>query len=168
MLCYVCVRGGQVALLCWKGFMTTEFDAVQQNKDASITFGEGDLQDAEREARRQALRENTKRVLHDSGMAQMLLGINRNLLKGRGRFEEYDAFVLFRWGTQSTLRHLWIEVQGNTLRFRLHPHRKCTASAPLCDGEYHTFTSTMWANRPFLQAELKKYYDRPVAETSAD
>jgi hypothetical protein len=76
--------------------------------------------------------------------------------------------VLFRWGTPSTLRHIWVEVQGNTLCFRLRPHRKCAASAPLCDGEYHTFTSIMWLDRPFLQTELKKYYDRPVAETSSD
>ena len=124
--------------------------------------------EVEREARRQAIYENAKHVLRESGLAEMLQAINKNVLKGRGRFEEYDNIVLFRWGTQSTLRHLWIEVQGNTLRFRLQPHRKCTATAPLCDGEYHTFSGPMWSHRPFLQAELKKYYDRPVAETSSD
>lgn len=98
----------------------------------------------------------------------MLLGINKNILKGRGRFEEYDSMVLFRWGTSSTMRHLWIEVAGNTLRFRLHPHRKCENASPICDGEYHTFTAAMWSDHNFLQAELKKYYDKPVAETSSD
>jgi hypothetical protein len=132
-----------------------------QSDDASL-----DAQ--EREARQVAIRENAKRVMRESGLAAMMQEINRNMLKGRGRFEEYDSMVLFRWGTQSTLRHIWVEVQGNTLCFRLHPHRKCAASAPLCDGEYHTFTSTMWSDRLFLQAELRKYYDRPVAETSAD
>jgi hypothetical protein len=136
-------------------------EALSQDVDVS-------LHEQEHEARRIAIRENAKHVLRESGLAEMLREINRNLLKGRGRFEEYDAMVLFRWGTQSTLRHLWIEVQGNTLRFRLLPHRKCAAPAPLCDGEYHTFTSAMWSNRPFLQAELKKYYDRPVAEASTD
>jgi hypothetical protein len=136
-------------------------EELSSNSDAS-------LQEQEREAKRLAIRENAKYVLRESGLAGMLQEINRNLLKGRGRFEEYDYMVLFRWGTQSTLRHIWVEVQGNTLCFRLHPHRKCVASAPLCDGEYHTFTSAMWSDRPFLQAELQKYYDRPVAETSTD
>lgn len=122
----------------------------------------------EREAQRLALRENAKHVLRDSGLAEMLQSINKNLLKGRGFFEEYDSMVLFKWGTGYTRRHIWVEVRGNTLRFRLNPHRKCPQPAPLCDGEYHTFTSTMWANRAFLQTELKKYYDRPVAETSSD
>jgi hypothetical protein len=126
------------------------------------------LHEQEHEARRIAVRENAKHVLRESGLAEMLQAINRNLLKGRGRFEEYDSMVLFRWGTQSTLRHIWVEVQGNTLRFRLCPHRKCAAPMPSCDGEYHTFTSAMWLDRSFLQAELKKYYDRPVAETSTD
>jgi hypothetical protein len=129
---------------------------------------EANLGEQEREARRVAIYENAKRVLRESGLAGMLQEINRNLLKGRGRFEEYDSMVLFRWGTQSTLRHIWVEVQGNTLCFRLRPHRKCVASAPLCDGEYHIFTSAMWSDRLFLQTELKKYYDRPVAETSTD
>jgi len=126
------------------------------------------MQEQELEAARLALRENAKRVLRESGMAEMLQGINKNLLKGRGRFEEYDSMVLFKWGTGYTLRHIWVEVEGNTLRFRLHPHRQCVNPAPLCNGEYHTFTRAMWSNRLFLQAELQKYYDRPVAETSSD
>lgn len=122
----------------------------------------------EQEARRLAARENAKHILRESGLAEMLQAINRNLLKGRGHFEEYDSMILLRWGTQSTLRHMWIEVRENTIRFRLQEHRKCAPPAPFCDGEYHTFTSTMWSNRLFLQSELKKYYDRPVAETSSD
>jgi len=126
------------------------------------------LGEAEQEARRLEIRENAKRVLRDSGMAEMLKAINTNLLKGRGHFEEYDSFVLFKWGTPSTLRHMWVEVRGNTLLFRLQEHRKCAAPMPICDGEYHTFTSVMWSDRMFLQSELKKYYDRPVAEASSD
>jgi hypothetical protein len=122
----------------------------------------------EREAHRQAIHENAKQIFRESGIAEMLQDINRNLLKGRGHFEEYDSMVLFRWGTSSTLRHMWIEVDGNTLRFRLQAHRKCKQPAPLCDGEYHTFTSAMWLDRAFLSSELKKYYDRPVAEPSSD
>jgi hypothetical protein len=117
---------------------------------------------------RKALRENAKRVLRESGLADMLQSINKNLLKGRGRFEEYDSMILFKWGTGYTLRHIWVEVEGNTIRFRLAPHLKCSRPAPLCDGEYHTLTSAMWMNHDFLQAELKKYYDKPVAETSSD
>ena len=141
---------------------------TNQQPEGLSSHDDASLHEQEREARRVAIRENAKHVLRESGLAGMLQEINRNLLKGRGRFEEYDSMVLFRWGTQSTLRHMWVEVRGNTLCFRLRPHRKCIASAPLCDGEYHTFTSAMWSDRLFLQAEVKKYYDRPVAETSTD
>jgi hypothetical protein len=141
---------------------------ADQQSEALSPNGDASLHEQEHEAKRLAIRENAKYILRESGLAGMLLEINRNLLKGRGRFEEYDSMVLFRWGTQSTLRHIWVEVQGNTLCFRLHPHRKCVTSAPLCDGEYHTFTSAMWSDRLFLRAELQKYYDRPVAETSTD
>lgn len=123
---------------------------------------------SEQEARRLAQRENAKRILRESGLAEMLLTINRNLLKGRGQFEEYDSMVLFKWGTSQTRRHIWVEVDADKIRFRLLPHRKCAGPAPLCDGEYHTFTRAMWANRVLLQSELKKYYDRPVAESSSD
>ncbi len=126
-----------------------------------------DLEEQEQAAHRLAIRENAKHVLRDSGLAAMLQSVNKELLKGRGRFEEYDSIILLKWGTQATMRHMWIEVSGNTIRFRLPQHRKCAQSAPLCDGEYHTFTSAMWSNQDFLQSELKKYYDRPVAETSS-
>src|SRR5579871_5902454 len=103
-------------------------DIDQQSEEHSLNSS---LHEQEREAKRIAVRENAKHVLRESGLPRMLQEIYRNLLKGRGRFEEYDSMVLFRWGTQSTLRHMWIEVRGNTLCFRLHPHRKCVASAPL-------------------------------------
>lgn len=120
------------------------------------------------QARRQAVRENTRRVLQESGLAEMLKTLNRNALKGRGTFEEFDSLIVFRWGTAYTRRHLWIEVAGNTLRFRMNPHLRCNTSAPICDGEFHTFTSPMWANHAFLLGELNKYYAKPVAETSSD
>lgn len=126
------------------------------------------LSEEEDEAQRQAIRENAKRVMRESGMAEMLRTLNNNALKGRGTFHEYDSMVLLRWGTSYTRRHLWIEVRGNTIRFRLNPHRRCSTPAPICDGEYHTFTGAMWANRPFLLDELNKYYSKPVAETSSD
>ncbi len=146
--------------------MTTNQDEpfneiAQENETDAVS-------DEEREARRQAVRENAKRVLRESGLAEMLIAINKNLLKGRGTFEEYDSMVLFKWGTFTTRRHLWIEVSGNTIRFRLAPHLKCGAPAPLCDGEYHTFTAPMWANHDFLSAQLRKYYEKPVAESSDD
>jgi hypothetical protein len=120
------------------------------------------------EARRLAVRENAKRVLQESGLAEMLKTLNKNALKGRGSFHEYDSMVLLRWGTSYTRRHIWVEINGNTIRFRLAPHRKCGITAPICDGEYHTFTSAMWADRKLLQNELNKYYAKPVAETSSD
>lgn len=127
-----------------------------------------ELDNEAEEARRQAVRENARRVLQDSGLAEMLKILNRNALKGRGSFQEFDSLIVFRWGTAYTRRHLWIEIVGNTIRFRMNPHLQCSASAPLCDGEYHTFTSSMWSNRAFLLNELNKYYARPVAEASSD
>ena len=120
------------------------------------------------EAQRRAVRENAKRVLQESGLAEMLKTLNKNALKGRGSFYEYDSMILLKWGTSYTRRHMWVEVQGNTIRFRLTPHRKCAITAPICDGEYHTFTSAMWADRQFLLNELNKYYARPIAEASSD
>lgn len=120
------------------------------------------------EARRLAVRENAKRVLQESGLAEMLKTLNKNALKGRGSFHEYDSMILLRWGTSYTRRHIWVEINGNTIRFRLAAHRQCAITAPLCDGEYHTFTSAMWADRKLLQDELNKYYAKPVAETSSD
>src|SRR5437660_12852736 len=120
------------------------------------------------EAQRQSVRENAKRVLQESGLAEMLKTLNKNALKGRGSFYEYDSMILLKWGTSITRRHIWVEVNGNTIRFRLAPHRKCAITAPLCDGEYHTFTSAMWADRQLLLNELPKYYARPIAETSSD
>lgn len=136
---------------------------TQNEKDVeSILSAEAD------EAQRQAIRENAKRVFQESGLAEMLKTLNKNALKGRGSFYEYDSMLLFKWGTSSTRRHMWIEVNGNTIRFRLAPHRKCAISAPICDGEYHAFTSAMWADKSFLLNELNDYYARPIAETSSD
>jgi hypothetical protein len=126
------------------------------------------LSDEEFEARRLAARENAKYVLRESGLADMLRSINKDLLKGRGRFEEYDSMILFKWGSGYTRRHIWVEISGSAIRFRLSPHRKCTAPVPECDGEYHTFASSAWADRELLQAELHKYYAKPVAESSDD
>jgi hypothetical protein len=122
----------------------------------------------EQEARRLAQRENAKHVLRESGLAEMLQAVNRNLLKGRGWFEEYDTLVLFKWGTGYTMRHIWVEVEGSNIRFRLLPHRKCAGTVPICDGEYHTLTQAMWSNHKLLQEELHRRYDRPVAESSSD
>ena len=129
---------------------------------------EGTLNEEEIEARRLAERENARRVLRDSGLAQMLQEINKDELKRRGKFEEYDSMILLKWGTGYTRRHIWVEINGNSIRFRLSPHRKCASPIPLCDGEYHTFTSQMWANADLLRKELYKYYKKPVAESSSD
>ena len=126
------------------------------------------LSDQESEAERQAMRENAKRILRDSGLAQMLQEINKDELRRRGTFEEYDSIILLKWGTGYTRRHIWIEINGTTIRFRLLPHRQCNSPVPLCDGEYHTFPSSLWANRELLRLELYKCYKKPVAESSDD
>jgi len=123
--------------------------------------------EAER-AQREAIRANARSVLQDSGLAEMLKTLNHNALKGRGNFQEFDTLIVFRWGTAYTRRHLWIEIVGNTIRFRMNPHLRCSEAAPICDGEYHTFTRAMWANPNFLLSELNKYYNKPVAESSSD
>ena len=73
---------------------------------------EHSLDEQEHAARRLALRENAKRVLQDSGLAQMLQEINKNELRRRGMFEEYDSLVLLKWGTGYTRRHIWVEVNA--------------------------------------------------------
>ncbi len=120
------------------------------------------------EAARQALRENARRVLQESGCAAMLRILNKEQLKGRGWFEEYDSGVIFKWGTWSTRRHVWVDIQGDAIRFRLLPHLKCRAAVPICDGEYHTLLREHWQQRELLQEELAKNFGRSVAEPSAD
>ena len=120
------------------------------------------------EAERQARRENAKRVLQESGCAAMLRLLNREQLKGRGFFDEYDSGVIFKWGAWSTRRHVWVDIQGDAIRFRLLPHRKCQRPVPICDGEYHTLLREHWQNREILKEELAKNFARPVAEPSAD
>lgn len=126
------------------------------------------LSDEEFEAQRIAKRENAKRLLRESNLISMLQNLNRDTLKSRGRFEEYDALLLLKWGTGYTGRHIWIELLDDTIRFKLNQHLKCPSDIPMCDGEYHTFTRMMWSNQMLLETELMKYYRRPVAESSDD
>ena len=62
-----------------------------QNKEAEFILSEEADQ-----ARRLAVRENAKHIMQESGLADMLKTINRNALKGRGDFEEFDSMILFR------------------------------------------------------------------------
>lgn len=120
------------------------------------------------EAQRQAVRENAKRILQESGAATMLRTLNKEQLKNRGWFEEYDSGVIFKWGTWSTRRHVWVDIQGDAIRFRLNPHLKCKAPVPICDGEYHTLRREHWQQREILLEEMAKNFAKPVAEPSAD
>lgn len=124
--------------------------------------------DAEAEEQRRATRENARRVLRASGITEMLQTLNQNALQGRGWFEEYDSGLLFKWGTGYTRRHIWIDVSGDSLRFRLRPHLRCTAEIPACDGEYHTFTAQTWRIPGAVLKELNRNYKQPVAEASED
>jgi hypothetical protein len=119
-------------------------------------------------ARRKELRDNARRVLRASGVPEMLLSLNRQALKGRGTFEEYDTGVIFRWGTGATRRHIWVDVAGDSVRFRLREHLRCRGPVPACDGEYHTFRPEMWGDRSALEREVRRGYERPVSETSED
>ncbi len=120
------------------------------------------------EAERRALRENARWVLRESGAAEILRTLNQHALQGRGRFEEYDSGVVFKWGTGFTTRHIWVHVSGDQLRFRLKPHLKCSAPIPACDGEYHSFTPATWRIPNTVLREVDRNYKRPVAETSSD
>jgi hypothetical protein len=120
------------------------------------------------EEERRALRENTRRVLRESGVAEILRTLNKHALQGRGHFEEYDSGVLFKWGSGYTRRHIWVDVAGDRLRFRLRPHIRCAAPVPACDGEYHTFTAETWRIPNAVLREVDRNYKRPVAETSDD
>ena len=119
-------------------------------------------------ARRQATRDNARRVLRASGVPEMLRSLNREALKGRGAFEEYDSGVIFKWGTGYTRRHIWVDITGDAIRFRYREHLRCRAPIPICDGEYHTFPATAWGDRSIIEREIRRAYERPVAETSDD
>ena len=109
-----------------------------------------------------------RKALRESGMAELLQTLNRQALQGRGWFEEYDSGVIFKWGSGYTRRHIWVDVSGDTLRFRLNPHIQCATPVPICDGEYHALTPVMWRHRGAVLRELNKNYEHPVAETSED
>lgn len=119
-------------------------------------------------ARRAAIRENARRVLRASGIPELLRSLNREALKGRGVFDEYDSGVIFRWGNGATRRHIWVDVNGDAVRFRLREHLRCRAPVPLCDGEYHTFRPETWGDRSLIEQEIRRGYEHPVAETSED
>lgn len=125
-----------------------------------------EAQEAERA--RRATRENARRVLRESGAADILQRLNRQALQGRGWFEEYDSGVLFKWGAGYSRRHIWLDVAGDTLRFRLNPHLRCADPAFACDGEYHTFTPEQWRAPGAVLREVDRNYRKPVAETSDD
>ena len=122
------------------------------------------------EEERQALRANATRVLRESQTADILRELNRALLKGRGWFDEYDSGVIMKWGTGYTRRHIWVDIAGDDIRFRLRQHRICSPDTTLahCDGEYHSYTRAQWSDTDLLKVELKYYYDHAVAEASDD
>ena len=134
---------------------------------ADATPAAADDEEAREEAR-QATRENARRVLRESGVAEILQTLNRHVLLGRGWFEEYDSGVIFKWGKATTRRHIWVDVVGDQLRFRLRPHLRCTEPVPACDGEYHSFTPETWRIPGVVLREVDRNYRKPVAEASDD
>lgn len=140
----------------------------EERPDSKETYSSVPDDDSEREAQRRAIRENARRVLRESGVAEMLQRLNRQALQGRGWFEEYDSGVIFKWGTSVTRRHIWVDVAGDQLRFRLKPHLRCAEAVPTCDGEYHSFTAKTWVIPGVVLREVDRNYQKPVAETSED
>ena len=120
------------------------------------------------EAEHKVARDNARRVLRESGAAEILQSLNKNALQGRGWFEEYDTGVIFKWGHGYTLRHIWVHVDGDKLQFRLRPHLRCTSPVPVCDGEYHSFAAETWRVPGAVLREVDRNYKHPVAETSED
>ncbi len=148
---------------------TTESQTSQARQDAQeAEVSQDSGVTADSAAQRQTIRENARRVLRESGVADLLQTLNRQALQGRGWFEEYDSGVLLKWGTSVTRRHIWVDVQGDQLRFRLKPHRRCASAVPACDGEYHSFTAQTWVIPGAVLREVDRNYQKPVAETSAD
>ena len=133
---------------------------------SAIEVGERELTLTDEQ--RKAMRDNARRVLRESGVAEILQTLNKHALQGRGRFEEYDSGVLFKWGEKYTTRHIWVDVAGDQLRFRLKPHIRCKAPVPQCDGEYHSFTAETWRIPNAVLREVDANYKRPVAESSDD
>ncbi|HEY7020386.1 MAG TPA: hypothetical protein VH349_04660 [Ktedonobacterales bacterium] len=133
---------------------------------SAIEIGERELTLTDEQ--RKVMRDNARRVLRESGVAEILQTLNKHALQGRGRFEEYDSGVLFKWGEKYTTRHIWVDVAGDQLRFRLKPHIRCKAPIPHCDGEYHSFTAATWRIPNAVLREVDANYKRPVAESSDD
>lgn len=117
---------------------------------------------------RAALRDNARRVLRESGAAEILRTLNEHALQGRGAFEEYDTGIIFRWGQGYTRRHIWVDVAGDQLRFRLREHIRCSGRVPACDGEWHAFTAATWRIPQAVLREIDRNYKHPVAESSDD
>jgi hypothetical protein len=147
-------------------------DNAARSKAAAPAETPAATQDApvslDEERQRRAVRENAKRIIRESGINELLRTLNHNALQERGWFEEYDSGVIMKWGTGYTRRHIWVDISGDQLRFRLLPHIKCAAPVPACDGEYHSFTRETWRLPGALLRELHRNYEHPVAETSED
>ncbi len=141
-------------------------DNTKDETADSVSDAESDEERAE--ATRRAVRDNARRVLQASGVAEILQTLNRQALQGRGWFEEYDSGVIFKWGKAFTRRHIWVDVVGDQLRFRLNPHIKCSEPVPACDGEYHVFTPASWKIPGVVLREVDRAYRKPVAEASDD
>ncbi len=157
---------GRLASYNTFGGVTTRRTAGDTTSHETDTGAEAD--EAARQAERQATRDNARRVLRASGVPEMLRSLNHAALKGRGTYEEYDSGILFKWGTGYTRRHIWVDVAGDAVRIRLREHLRCAAPVPLCDGEYHTFPPDTWGDRSIIEREIRRAYERPVAETSDD
>lgn len=143
-------------------------DAGAPESPQALSPNDADAATGVDEAQRKAIRDNARRVLRESGVAEILRTLNSNALQGRGAFEEYDSGVIFRWGHGYTRRHIWVDVVGDELRFRLAPHLRCTRPVPTCDGEYHSFTAETWNIPGAVLAEVDRNYRKPVAEVSED
>ena len=107
-------------------------------------------------------------MLRESGAAEILQALNKNALQGRGRFEEYDTGVIFKWGQAYTLRHIWVHVEGdNSVSACV---RTCAAAAPFppATASFTRFTAETWRIPGAVLREVDRNYKHPVAEASED
>lgn len=108
----------------------------------------------------------TRRVVDDSHVLDILHKFNRDYLYGLGRFDEYQHGLLLKWGDGYSRKHIWITVEDDNLVFETSHERKC--DKPYCRGGHHAFTPEQWHDVRLINAELAEQFKRPIYERSDD
>lgn len=109
---------------------------------------------------------DTARVIADSRVRQILEMFNRDYLYGQGRFDEYNAGLLFKWGDGASRKHVWLTVEEGNLVIETSHNRKC--DKPYCNGSHHVLTPDLYADLNLINQELGDIFRRPVYERTED